>query len=372
MNKDDEIDITKAVLANMPTDQLKKAKEFLDLLADYKKVVKLHGTYVEGVKEALQNTGNGRMYVTYDIDGTKTGRLSNSGVSIKVTSVNEKGKIKEEKKKLGVSFHTLPRTDEDSEDPFNIRDYIIAPEDYDFITVDGKAMELRVLAHVANEKKMIQAFLDGIDLHTYSASMTFKKKEENVTKQERQIAKEVSFLTVYGGTEHTLANKRNISVAQAKKIIDNWKDAFPGIPTYFELVRDYIKQHKFAKTIFGRYRNLPDIDSPIKKMQEAAFRQGLNFTVQSPAGDILLCGKIGTYNEIRRQKLRALIVGCVHDSMEIISHKSDTAKVLRIVHDQLVNYPYMKENFGITLKVPMEIEIEVGPSFGSGQKVHLT
>src|SRR5688572_15553661 len=106
---------------------------------------------------------------------------------------------------MGVSFHTLPRETE-----FNIRGMFIAPPGFDFITTDKKSMELRILAHVANEKNMIKAFNDGIDLHRYSASMVFDKPEDKVSKEERQISKEVSFLIVYGGQENTLARKRNI------------------------------------------------------------------------------------------------------------------------------------------------------------------
>jgi len=360
LDKDLELQIAKSVLSDLSEDRLKEAKKFLDNLFDYKRITKLYNTYIEGVETALANTQNGRMYVNYNLDGTVTGRLSNSGANLK------KGGGKDSK--IGVSFHTLPREQAD----FNIREYVIAPEGWDFITVDKKAMELRVLAHNANERRMIQAFESGVDLHTYSASLTFNKKPEDVTKEERQIAKEVSFLTVYGGTAFTLANKRNISETKAEKIINSWFSAFPGVKTYMDTVEDYIKQHKYAKTIFGRYRHLPNICSPVKSIQREAFRQGLNFTIQSSSSDILLCGLIGVHYELKRQKMRAKIVATVHDSIELISPKEETQKVIRIVHDQLVNYPYMREKFGINLRVPLEIDIEVGTSFGNGKKVELT
>ena len=145
-----------------------------------------------------------------------------------------------------------------SETKFNIREYVVAPKGYKFITADMKSMELRVLAHLAKEKSMAKAFNDRIDLHTYSASMTFGKPMEKVTKEERQIAKEVSFLTVYGGTEKTLAMKRGISFKKAKGIIDGWMATFPGVPRYMEHVQNFITSNKYAYTIFGRRRNLPN------------------------------------------------------------------------------------------------------------------
>jgi DNA polymerase I len=362
-NKNEELDIARSVIRSIPDSTLMDAKKFLDHLFDLKKVTKLYNTYIEGVETALQNTGNGRMYVKYDLAGAVTGRLSNSGYNI------SRGKDKESK--LGVSFHTLPREQEE----FNIREYVIAEPDHDFITVDMKAMELRVLAHVAKEKNMIRAFVEGKDLHDYTTGMVFNIKKEDtpkdVWKHKRQISKEVSFLVVYGGSEDTLSNKANIPLHSAKVIMDNWMETYPGVGRYMNTVEDYIKQFKYAKTIFGRRRNLLNIDSPIRWIREAAFRQGLNFTVQSPASDILLCGLIGIDKEFRKRNMKSRVVATVHDSIEAISPKKETKEAVEIMHDQLVNYPYLRKTFGINLDVPMEVEFEVGPSFGSGKKYEL-
>ena len=218
----EEVNIAKAVLNNMSDDQLKAAKKFFDRFSEYKKLTKLHSVYIEGARTALQNTGNSRMYVKYNIDGTVTGRISNSGANV--------GRKKTDK--IGVSFHTLPRESLD----VNIRDYVVAPEGHDFITIDMKAMELRVLAHVANEENMIHAFKSGIDLHSYYDGLTFNKDPNEVSKLERQIAKEVSFLTVYGGTAYTLASKRNIPEDRAEEIINSWLSAFPGAGRYMNTI----------------------------------------------------------------------------------------------------------------------------------------
>ena len=303
----------------------------------------------------MKNTGNGRMYVNYNIDGTVTGRISNSGASI------ERGK----NGKIGVSFHTLPRESLD----VNIRDYVVAPKGHDFITIDMKAMELRVLAHVANEQSMIHAFKSGIDLHSYSAGLTFNKDPGEVSKLERQIAKEVSFLTVYGGTAYTLASKRNIPEERAEEIINAWMNAFPGVGRYMATVQDYIEQFKYAKTIFGRRRNLPNIDSPFKGVRREAFRQGLNFTIQSAASDILLCGMLGVINKLKG--MEAKVVATVHDSIELIAPKQETREVVKLVKDELENYHYLRDNFNIEFKVPLAVDIEVGSSFGNGVEYEL-
>ena len=346
----EEVSIAKAVLHNMSHDKLKAAKKFFDRFSEYKKLTKLHSVYIEGARTALQNTGNSRMYVKYNIDGTVTGRISNSGANV--------GRKKTDK--IGVSFHTLPRESLD----VNIRDYVVAPEGHDFITIDMKAMELRVLAHVANEENMIHAFKSGVDLHSYSAGLTFNKDPKDVSKLERQIAKEVSFLTVYGGTAYTLASKRNIPEDRAEEIINSWLAAFPGVGRYMNTIDEYIKQFGYAKTIFGRYRHLPNVRSPFKSVRREAFRQGLNFTIQSAASDILLCGMLGVIEKLKGMK--AKVVATVHDSIELIAPKGETRKVVEIVSDELENYHYLKDNFNIHLKVPLGVDVEVGSSFGNG------
>lgn len=350
MRDNDEANIARAVLNSMTDDQVKAAKRFFDRFSEYKKLTKLHSVYIEGARTALKNTGNSRMYVKYNIDGTVTGRISNSGANV--------GRKKEDK--IGVSFHTLPRESLD----VNIRDYVVAPKGHDFITIDMKAMELRVLAHVANEENMIHAFKSGVDLHSYSAGLTFNKDPKDVTKLERQIAKEVSFLTVYGGTAFTLASKRNIPEDRAEEIINSWLRAFPGVSRYMNTIDEYIKQFGYAKTIFGRYRHLPNVRSPFKSVRREAFRQGLNFTIQSAASDILLCGMLGVIEKLKGMK--AKVVATVHDSLELIAPKNETKKVVEIVKDELENYHYLKENFHINLKVPLGVDVEVGSSFGNG------
>ena len=354
---EEELNIAKSVLRDMTDTQILEAKHFFDSLSRYKKLTKIYQTYIEGAEQALENTGNGRMYCRYNIDGTVTGRLSNSGANVMSGSPKE-GKI-------GVSFHTLPRESKDL--GVNIRDYVVAPDGWDFITVDMKAMELRVLAHVADEQNMIHAFQSGIDLHKYSASLTFGRPIEEIgdKSEERQIAKEVSFLTVYGGTAYTLASKRNFSESRAEVIIASWMDAFPGVGRYMDYIDDYIKEFQYAKTLFGRFRHLPNIRSPLKSVRKGAFRQGLNFTIQSPASDILLCGMLGVIKKLK--PFKAKVIATVHDSIELISPKEETAEVVEIVRDELVNYNYLRENFDIHLKVPLEVDIEVGRSFGSGE-----
>jgi len=252
-----EKNISRSVIASLDDAKILNARNFISSLLEFRRSRKLHDTYISGVREAMDYNGSDKIYVEYRIDGTVTGRLSNAGYSAGKNS-------------MGISFHTLPR-----ETKFNIRDYVVAPEGHKFITADMKSMELRILAHLAKEKNMAKAFIERMDLHTYSASLTFNKPMEKVTKEERQIAKAVSFLTVYGGTEKTLAMKQGISFKKAKSIIDGWMAAFPGVPRYMDHVGRFITANNYAYTIFGRKRNLPNASAEAKYVRKQAFRQGL-------------------------------------------------------------------------------------------------
>ena len=134
-------------------------------------------------------------------------------------------------------------------------------------------------------------------------------------------------------------------------------------------VEKFIKENKYAYTIFGRRRNLPDIDSKDYSVVNRAARQGLNFTIQSTASDILLCGLLGAEREFKKRALPARVCATVHDSIELICHKDYIKECLEIVHEQLVEYPFIKENFNIHFDVPLKIDAEVGFSFGDGVEV---
>lgn len=354
MNKE----VSKSMIASLPSDKLRGAKNFINDLLEYRQTTKLQGTYINSVRDALEYNNNGRIYVQYNLEGAVTGRLSNSGYTAKIDNKEQK---------MGVSFHTLPR-----ETKYNIRDYVVAPEGWDFITADVKAMELRVLAHLAQEKNMIKAFNDRVDLHYYSAAMTFNKPVEKISKEERQIAKAVSFLIVYGGKAETLARKQGIPFKRADKIVNAWMAAYPSIPKYMKRVHEFIEENGYAYTIFGRRRNLPNIRSSASFIREQAQRQGLNFTVQSAASDTILCSIIGITERFHQAGLKAKIIATVHDSVELICPKEELQEVLKLLYKEMTEYTYVRRNFGINFSVPIEIEVMVGRSFGSGEEVDLT
>ena len=341
--------ISASVIQSKDTAELIHAKEFIETLLELRKMEKLYKTYIQGTSKALEYNKRDSVFMSFNLDGTTTGRLSCTGY----TGNN--------RNHMGISFHTLPRDKE-----HNIRDMFVAPEGWDFITADYSAMELRILAHISDEKNMKKAFLAGKDLHTYTASLVFSKPEEKVTKQERQIAKAVSFLIVYGGGPFNLSETMDIPIKRAEKIIAQYAKVYPGIFKYMSLVNASIEEDGYITTLFGRRRNLPDVRSTVFKIKNRALRQGLNFTVQSAASDVLVCAVLGIVNTLREKKLKATFQATVHDSLEFVCPKEETQTVCDIIRNEMVNCNYMKSNLGIELDVPLVIDLEVGSSFGNG------
>jgi DNA polymerase-1 len=335
--------ISKSVIAEKSTEDLRNARRFVKGLLDLRKSEKLSKTYIDGTKKAIEYNGKNKVYCDFRFDGTATGRLSCAAYNAQQA--------------MGVSFHTLPRETEN-----NIRALFAAPKDWAFIAADYAAMELRVLSHIAKEGNMQLAFNQGADLHTYTAKLLFNK--ENITKEERQIAKAVSFLIVYGGGAFNLSETMGIPMKRAEKIIKDYENVYPGIFSYMDHVNKFIKDNGYAYTIFGRKRNLPDVYSKDRQVVNRALRQGLNFTIQSSASDILLTSLLGASRKFKEAGLEATPVATVHDSIEIVCPKDEVKKTVEILYDEMVNYPTIKEVFNIHFDVPLAIDIEVGSSFG--------
>ncbi len=341
--------ISKSVIADKNTNHLLQARRFVKGLLDLRKSEKLVKTYIKGTKKAIEYNERNKVYVDFRFDGTATGRLSCATYKAKQA--------------MGVSFHTLPREKEN-----NIRSLFCGPKGWRFIAADYSAMELRVLAHIAKEGNMQKAFNEGADLHTYTAKLLFNK--QNISKEERQIAKAVSFLIVYGGGAFNLSETMGIPMKRAEKIIEDYKNVYPGIFSYMDHVNEFIRTNGFAYTIFGRKRNLPDVYSRDSKIQNRALRQGLNFTIQSTASDILLCALLGISKEFKKREMNARPVATVHDSIEVVCPPEEGAEVLEIMYHHMVDAPIMKETFNLYFDVPFEIEAEVGTSFGDGEETY--
>jgi DNA polymerase-1 len=342
--------ITEAHLQKVAATATGDAKEYIDLLLKYKGRVKQHKTYVKGVEKAIEYNEDNRVYSSYNFGNVVTGRLSCSTYQVSP------------KYKKGISFHTLPRPDED--DPINLRSMMRADEGKVFVAADFSQAELRVLAQCCKDKNLIEAFNSGQDLHSFTASLVFGKDAKDVTKQERQIAKSVSFLIVYGGGPNKLAEQIGKSVGYCKNIFKAYQDSFPKVFNWINFVHKFVRENGYAVSLFGRRRHLPNVKSPNKKYQYRALRQGMNFVIQSSASDLMLHSILRLQKYLKATGLDAQILATVHDSVEVQCSRKDLKKVIELMRYVLESTEDFKELYGLDFVVPFAVDVEAGYSFG--------
>ena len=322
-------EVYQKVVAEKSKSELKASKAFIEKLLEYKKKCKQHKTYVKGVKAAIAYNKEDRIYSSYNFSQTVTGRLSCSTY------------VCGPKMKKGVSFHTLPRPTEDN---VNIRKLMKSDGSKAFITADFSQAELRVLAQCCKDKNLIKAFTSGQDLHSFTASLVFGKDVKDVTKAERQIAKSVSFLIVYGGGAFNLAETMHI-------------------------IHKSVKANGYAVSLFGRRRNLPNVNSPIKKYQYRALRQGLNFVIQSSASDLMLHSITRLCKDLKSAGIEYDLLATVHDSVELQCEVKYIGRCVEIMRRSLAATSDLKKYYNLDFVVPFEVDIEAGTSFGDGIEV---
>lgn len=350
-----------------PTEKEIKAEKFIRKYLEWTYRSKQHDTYVKNIYKAIEYNGYPKVHPQYNFSTVVTGRLSCSNYTLKIKEKNEKGKEVNVRKLKGVSFHTLPRGDEGEEDLVNIRKLFIVEKSKFFITADLNAAEVRMMAYASQDKALIKAFIEDHDLHKYTASLIFKKTVDKISKQERQIAKTVTFLILYGGGPQKLGSSFGESMSWAKDIIERYWSAFPNVKIWIDAERDKIKKNQVATSIFGRERHLPNVKSPSRKYQERALRQGINHLIQSPVSDFLLACMRKAFILGQEMGVKFNFLASVHDSLELETDEENLEKTLMIVKYSMTDLKQF-EKYGIHFNVPFKADLEVGKSFGDGIK----
>ena len=347
------------VLATCKTPE---ASEFMRSLLKYKSRCKQYKTYVRGVRKSVDWNEEPRIYSQYNFSTVVTGRLSCSTPTVKVRELNNKDNYVNKQHKKGVSFHTLPRPSET--DHVNIRKLMISETGKAFITADYATAELRVLAQCCQDPNLIKAFTGGQDLHKYTASLIYEKPISSITKEERQIAKSVSFLIVYGGGPNKLSEQIGKPIEYCRGIFADYSKAFPKVFSWIKEGRKKIKQVGYATSLFGRRRHLKNVNSPSRAHQERALRQGMNFIIQSSASDLMLHGIERVKKYSKHMGVDLDILASVHDSVEVQCDFADIQKTTELIKYCLQSTDDLPSIYGFKFLVPFEVDIEVGKSFG--------
>ena len=298
-------------------------------ILDYRQMTKLKSTYADGLPKAADS--NGRIHSVFNQTGTATGRLSSAEPNLQNIPV---------------------RTAEGRE----FRKYFV-PQDEDHVIIDAdySQIELRILAHIANDEAMINAFLSGEDIHTMTASKVFDVPPSEVSSEHRKRAKAVNFGILYGMGEYSLSEDLGISMAQAKKYITSYLNGFPSVKEYLDNIKKTAKTDGYVTTLFGRRRKIAELASSNKNLQHFGERVAMNSPIQGTAADIIKIAMIKTSNALKEANIDAKLLLQVHDELILEAHKSDVERAYEILKASMED--------AIKLSVPLNVEAHIGKNW---------
>ena len=310
-------------------EQLQYKHDIIPLIMEYRTLTKLNSTYAKGLIKDI--TREGKIHTRYEQTLTQTGRLS----SVNPNLQNIPTRI-EEGKKIRKAF-------------------IPASNDRVILSIDYSQIELRVLAHIAQDKGMIDAFKHDVDIHTKTASDVNGVPLDEVTPTMRREAKAVNFGIVYGISDFGLSNNLGITRKRAKEFIEKYLETFKGVDKYMADIVEFAKEHGYVETLYNRRRSLPEINAKNKIIANLNARIAMNTPIQGTAADIIKIAMISAYNYIEESKVDAKLLLQVHDEL-IFDVSKD---ILEEFTDKMVTIMEEAANLDVKLKA----EASSGPSW---------
>lgn len=310
-------------------EKLAPDNKIVRLVLEYRTHQKLKSTYCDGLS-VLVNPKTGRIHSIFHQTGTVTGRLSSSDPNMQnIPTRTELGR--------------------------ELRKMFTAKDGCTLIDADYSQIELRVLAHLAKDTVMIDAFKSGEDIHAVTASKILNIPIENLTKEERNSAKAINFGIVYGMSEYTLAQDLGISFAEAKKYMNEYFNKYENIRKYLDSLKDFARDNGYITTLMNRIRYIPELKATQATVRSFGERAAMNTPVQGSAADIMKYAMVRVYNRLKSENLKSKIILQVHDELIIEAPFEEEEHVKEILKNEMEN--------AVTLDVPLMIDMESGKSW---------
>lgn len=304
-------------------EKLKREDPIIEQILEYRQLMKLNSTYVEGLKQYI-NPKTKRIHSFFHQTITATGRISSTEPNLQnIPTRFELGK--------------------------RVRKVFEPEEGKIYIDADYSQIELRVLAHISEDEHMIQAFQEGQDIHKQAASKVFKTPIEEVTKEQRSDAKAVNFGIVYGISDFGLGEQLGISRKKAKEYITEYLEQYAGIKAFMEGITQKATQEGYVETLFHRRRYIPELKSNNYMVRQFGARVAMNTPIQGTAADIMKIAMIKVYQEIKKRGLQSKIVLQVHDEMMIEAPEEEKEEMKEIMKQSMET--------AISLTVPLIADI---------------
>ncbi len=283
----------------------------IEKILDYRGLKKLLSTYIDALP-LLINPKTGKIHTSFNQTITATGRLSSSNPNLQ----------------------NIPIRDENGKE---IRKAFIPEDGCLFFSADYSQIELRIMAHLSEDKNMIDAFLSGYDIHAATAAKVYKIDINDVTREQRSKAKTANFGIIYGISVFGLAERMGVDRKEAKELIDGYFETYPDVKRYMDKSIEVARENGYVETIFHRKRFLPDINSRNAIVRGYAERNAINAPIQGSAADIIKVAMIRIYERFKRENIKSKMILQVHDELNFSVYPEEKEMVGRIVIEEMEN-----------------------------------
>lgn len=279
-------------------------------IIEYRTYQKLKSTYIDGLKDLIDDFG--RIHSYFNQTNTSTGRISSQDPNLQNIPIRTEAGRK-------------------------IRKAFVSEDGYTLVDSDYSQIELRILAYIAKDDKMLKAFEDGLDIHRKTASEVFGIPFDEVDSEHRSKAKAVNFGIVYGISDYSLSQDLKISRKEAKKYIDNYFEKFSGVHKYMNDVVEKAKEDGYVKTLFNRRRNIPELQNSNYNIRSFGERVALNMPIQGTSADIIKIAIVKIYNKFKEENIDAHIIVTVHDEIVVEVKNEQLERTKTIIKELMEN-----------------------------------
>lgn len=310
-------------------EELAKIHPVPGLIIKYRELFKIKSTYIDALKEQI-NPKTGKIHTTFKQTSVATGRLASADPNLQNIPTGE-----DEKLSIRSAFH--------------------APRGYQLISADYSQVELRVLAYLSQDKRLLQAFTAGEDIHARTASGLFDIPLKDVTHEQRQVAKRINFSILYGLTPYGLSKDLDVPLNDAKNYIDKYMAQYPGVVVWMDKVIEETKENGFVTTLWGRRRPIPGIYEKNRTLYQLAHRVAINTKAQGTAADLMKLGMVKLADRLKKELPDAKILLQIHDELVVAAPSDQVKSAEAVIKDVLENV--------VKWDVPLIVSIGSGKSW---------
>ncbi len=327
--------------------ELVSAHSVVPLLLEYRQLFKLASTYIDALPKAVDTSTSsgqvGRIHSTFNVEGAATGRISSQNPNLQ--NIPIKGEIGGE-----------------------IRKAFVAPKGKVLLAADYSQIELRIMAHLADDPGLKKAFEQGLDIHAATAAKIFKAPVDKVTREQRNVGKTMNFATLYGQGPHALSRQLGVSFEEARTYIEEYFEQFPKVREWMTKILEFGYEHGYVETIMGRRRYIPELKADNRMIKSAGERAAINHPIQGTAADMIkramvdiaqVTGNSGQGTGKKNYNLKPVtcnLILQVHDELLFECDPKSVKDTAKIVKDKMEN--------ALKLSVPVVVDLKTGPNWG--------